>query len=158
MFVHSWPVACCLLLLFLPWGVALFVLDAHTSRLPNVLTLPAFAVAAAVPAMIPGANSLAFLGGLGWCAIAFALPAVHPRLLAGGGDAKLALSTGTLASIADPLGAFVAMALSGILHSVFVSPAKVARGADRIRGTPHGPAMLVGSGIVVVASIVLIAP
>lgn len=108
--------------------------------------------------MMSGANNLAFLGGLGWCAIAFVLPAMHPRLLAGGGDAKLALSTGTLASIADPLGVFVAMALSGILHSVFTAPAGVARGADRIRGRPHGPAMLVGSGIVVVASIILIAP
>ncbi|MEO5310601.1 prepilin peptidase [Corynebacterium sp. c24Ua_83] len=141
-----WP-----LLPFVPWGIALFIIDARTSRLPNHLTLPAIPAAGFVSVLIPGANGWALLGGVAWWAVAFGLPLLHPRLAAGGGDAKLALTTGTLAAIVTPLGALAAMGLSGVLHC-FLSGGQ-REGGDR--ASPHGPAMLVATGAVVVASLIL---
>lgn len=140
-----WP-----LLPFVPWAIALFIIDARTSRLPNLLTLPAIPAAGAVPVLITGANGWALLGGVTWWAVAFGLPLLHPRLAAGGGDAKLALTTGTLAAIATPLGALAAVGLSGVMHCLLSGGQR--GGGDRAR--PHGPAMLVATGAVVVASLI----
>lgn len=140
-----WP-----LLPFVPWAIALCIIDARTSRLPNLLTLPAIPAAGVVPVLITGANGWALLGGVTWWAVAFGLPLLHPRLAAGGGDAKLALTTGTLAAIAAPLGALAAMGLSGVMHC-FLSGGQRG-GGDR--ASPHGPAMLVATGAVVVASLI----
>ncbi|WP_370646240.1 prepilin peptidase [Corynebacterium sp. ACRPH] len=140
-----WP-----LLPFVPWGIALFTIDARTSRLPNYLTLPAIPAAGVMPVLIPGLNSWALLGGVIWWVVAFGLPLLHPRLVAGGGDAKLALTTGTLAALATPLGALAAIGVSGVLHCFFHGGHQ--GGGDR--ASPHGPAMLVASGAVVVASLI----
>ncbi|WP_035010391.1 prepilin peptidase [Corynebacterium jeikeium] len=140
-----WP-----LLLFVPWAIALFIIDARTSRLPNYLTLPAIPAAGVVPVLLPGANGWALLGGLTWWAVAFGLPLLHPRLAAGGGDAKLALTTGTLAAIVAPLGALAALGLSGVVHCFL----RGGQRAGRDRASPHGPAMLVATGAVVVASLI----
>lgn len=141
-----WP-----LLLFVPWAIALFTIDVRTSRLPNYLTLPAIPAAGLVSVLLPGANGWALLGGLTWWAVAFGLPLLHPRLAAGGGDAKLALTTGTLAAIVVPLGALAAMGLSGVMHCLLSGGQR--GGGDR--ASPHGPAMLVATGAVVVASLIL---
>nr|WP_255710166.1 MULTISPECIES: prepilin peptidase [unclassified Corynebacterium] len=138
------------MLLFVPWGVALFLMDARTARLPNYLTLPAVPAAGVMPVLIPGLNGWALLGGVIWWAVAFGLPLLHPRLAAGGGDAKLALTTGTLAAIVAPLGALAAMGLSGVMHCFFHRGQQ--GGGDR--ASPHGPAMLVATGAVVVASLI----
>ena len=140
-----WP-----LLPFVPWAIALFIIDARTSRLPNLLTLPAIPAAGVVPVLITGANGWALLGGVTWWAVAFGLPLLHPRLAAGGGDAKLALTTGTLAAIATPLGALAAVGLSGVMHCLLSGGQQ--GGEDR--ASPHGPAMLVATGAVVVASLI----
>lgn len=139
------------LLPFVPWAVALFISDAHTSRLPNFLTLPAIPIAMGVPWADPGANNWALLGGLAWGAVAFTLPLLHPRLQAGGGDGKLALTTGTLAATATPLGALAAMGLSGLLQCLLQAKFK----GRHARESPHGPAMLMATGAVVVASLIL---
>lgn len=144
-FLSWWP-----LLPFLPWAIALFLIDARTSRLPNYLTLPAIPAAGLVPLAMPGATHWALLGGVAWWAVAFGLPLLHPRLMAGGGDAKLALTTGTLAAIVAPFGVFVAMGVSGLVHCFF-------RGGQCLgldRASPHGPAMLVATGAVVAASLI----
>lgn len=100
--------------------------------------------------LLPGANGWALLGGLTWWAVAFGLPLLHPRLAAGGGDAKLALTTGTLAAIVAPLGALAALGLSGVMHCFL----RGGQRAGRDRASPHGPAMLVATGTVVVASLI----
>lgn len=140
-----WP-----LLPFVPWAIALFIIDARTSRLPNLLTLPAIPAAGVVPVLITGANGWALLGGVTWWAVAFGLPLLHPRLAAGGGDAKLALTTGTLAAIATPLGALAAVGLSGVMHCLLSGGQQ--GGEDR--ASPHGPAMLLATGAVVAASLI----
>ena len=144
-FLSLWP-----LLPFLPWAIALFLIDARTSRLPNYLTLPAIPAAGLVPLAMPGANHWALLGGVAWWAVAFGLPLLHSRLMAGGGDAKLALTTGTLAAIVAPLGTVAALGLSGVMHCFL----RGGQRADADGASPHGPAMLVATGAVVVASLI----
>ncbi|GEM_PF-5057651 len=139
-----------LLLPFVPWAIALFTIDARSFRLPNYLTLPAIPAAWIVPVLIPGANGWALLGGVTWWAVACGLPLLHPRLVAGGGDAKLALTTGTLAASVAPLGALAAMGLSGVVHCFFSGGHR----ADYDRASPHGPPMLVATGAVVLASLI----
>ena len=154
------------LLLFLPWAIALLIFDARTSRLPNWLTLPSIPVAVALSWTIPWANAWAFLGGLAWSALAFGLPLIHHRLFAGAGDAKLALTTGTLAAVIFPPGVIIAVGLSGLMHCIYFAFCSHSfsgltqwgcRGctANSARASPHGPAMLMATGVVVVASLML---
>ena len=78
------------------WTVALVVTDLRSRRLPDVLTVPA-AVFAAVWAVVTGVP-VAVLGGVGWFLLSVLPGLLSRRLAAGGGDAKLALSLGTVAA------------------------------------------------------------
>ncbi|QGU04709.1 prepilin peptidase [Corynebacterium comes] len=121
------------------WWVVLLVLHDETRcRLPDRLTLPA-ALGAALGALLTEPALL--LGGLGWSGV-YLIGGVVSRGT-GGGDIKLALSLGVLAAAAGGGGGVLAAAVTA-------SAVTVVRGVAQ-RGTvvPHGPSMLVGTGLVV---------
>lgn len=130
------------------WSTALIVTDLRERRLPDVLTLPA-AVLTAVWALSAG-QPLSLVGGLGWC-LACRLPGWLPGgQRVGGGDAKLALTTGTVAAAAaGAAGWLAALGASGILTlGTLILPGVRQVGTDRL---PHGPGMLVATWAVVLA-------
>lgn len=119
------------------WSGALVLIDVRFHRLPDPLTLPACAVAAAACVAYPAAT-----WGLVW-------PATYLLIGRGigGGDVKLAVPLGVAAAIAaGPAGVFGAMALAGALSVVAGLALQVPR-------VPHGPAMLTGTWALVVCGV-----
>ena len=131
-------------------GVALAFIDLDTKRLPDVLTLPSYAVALVllgVAAAVDGTwDSLlrAVLGGLALGAFYFALWFVYPSGM-GFGDVKFAgvlgiylgwISWGTVA-----LGAFTGFLLGGVVGAFMLATKR----ATRKTGIPFGPFMILGA-------------
>ncbi|WP_420099131.1 prepilin peptidase [Corynebacterium sp.] len=124
------------------WAGALVVQDLRHRRLPDALTLPAVPVVWTVT-VVHGAG-WAVLGGLGWCLLCILPGLVSTRLRAGGGDAKLALSLGTVAAV----GGGVAGLLWTVAAASLVTLAFALIPGVRGRALPHGPGMLVGTAVV----------
>jgi leader peptidase (prepilin peptidase)/N-methyltransferase len=136
-------------------GVALAFIDLAVHRLPDRLTLTAYAGAlvlfagAAVTADRLGTFGLAVLYGLGMALVYLLLVVVHPAGM-GLGDAKFALALGlTLGWFgggATVLGTAAGFLLAGGYAAVLLA----LRRAGRKDTIPHGPFMLAGALLAIV--------
>ena len=135
-------------------GLALALIDADTKRLPDVLTLPSYPVAAAllaVAALVTGEpKSLLHMlfGGLAMFAFYYVLWFIGGM---GYGDVKLA---GVLGGYLGYLGLaeWVIGTFAGFLVGGVVSVVLLARGkAGRKSRVPHGPFMLTGVLVAILA-------
>lgn len=130
-------------------GVALAFIDYDTKRLPNVLTLPSYAVGLAALGAAAGYDGtltpfLRALEGMGALfAFYFLLVLVYPAGM-GLGDVKLSgvlgLYLGWLGWAAVAVGGFAAFLIGGV-----VGIGLVASGAGRKARIPFGPFMLIGA-------------
>ncbi|WP_018295608.1 prepilin peptidase [Corynebacterium lubricantis] len=123
------------------WSVALIFSDLRERRLPNVLTLPAGAIAL-VWALFFSPGSLI---GVLWPALYLVVALLRGGV--GGGDIKLALPLGiAVASTAGFVGVWVAIVLASVTTVIV---AKIAADSS----APHGPGMLLGAWAVWAAGI-----
>lgn len=135
-------------------GVALAFIDLDHKRLPDVLTLPSYAVALvllAVPAVVDGSWDAwlrAILGGLALGLFYFVLWFIYPAGM-GFGDVKFSgvlgiylgwISWGTVA-----MGAFVGFLLGGLVGGLLLVTGRVTRKT----GIPFGPFMILGAMIAI---------
>jgi len=137
-------------------GVALALIDLETRKLPNVLTLPSYAVgivglglaALTTEGLTPWLRALLGCAALYACyfALAFAYPAGM-----GFGDVKLAgvlgLYLGWLGWASVIVGAFAGFLLGGVVSIALV----LAGRAGRKSAIPFGPFMLAGTLIGILA-------
>lgn len=150
----AWWVGFSALLPFALWFmaacIALFLIDLEVHRLPNSLTLPTYGVVLAGFALTAALDDQwpsflrALIGGLALALIYALLAAFFPRGM-GWGDAKLALSLGTVMAwsswgvlIVGGFGAFVLGAIVGVA-------AMVVGKAGRKSALPFGPFMIVAA-------------
>lgn len=139
-----------LLLYWTAAGIALALIDLDHHRLPDVITLPSYAVSAVLlvlataltgePARLISAGvGLVALGGL------YLLLALGWRDGMGWGDVKLAGALGlTLGWLGWPqliVGGFSAFVIGGIVGAVLIATRK----AGRKSGVPFGPFMIIGA-------------
>jgi len=130
-------------------GLALALIDLDVHRLPDVLTLPSYPVAAVLlgvaAALHSGTGSLtrALLGGAAMYALYFALCLAHPAGM-GFGDVKLAgvlgLYTAWLGWGSWAVGLFLGFLLGGVFGIALI----VAGRGGRKTKVPFGPFMLLG--------------
>ncbi|GAA1801263.1 prepilin peptidase [Planosporangium flavigriseum] len=135
-------------------GIALGFVDAARHRLPDRLTMPAFAGALALltaDALVGGrfaALASAVLSGLAMAGFYAVLVLVNPAGM-GAGDAKLGLSVGTglgwLGGDVAFLGALAGLALASAYAMVLLSRGRISRTAR----LAHGPFMLLGAVLAV---------
>ena len=141
-------------------SIALTAIDLETHRLPNVIVLPGYAVAAAglgIPALLAG--DLERLGtmaaGAGMLFAAYAVMAMAWPGGMGMGDVKLAGVLGAFLGFSGwaalIVGAFGAFVLGGVISIVLLVTKRVSRKG----GIPFGPWMTAGAwvGLVLGASI-----
>lgn len=131
-------------------GVALAAIDLDTKRLPNVIVLPSYPVAAALfllPALLEGQwdNYVrAIAGAAALCGVYFLLALIHPAGM-GFGDVKLAgvlgAYLGWLGWAALVVGGFLGFALGAVVGVAMM----VAGRAGRRTALPFGPFMLLGT-------------
>ncbi|SDY90685.1 leader peptidase (prepilin peptidase) / N-methyltransferase [Micromonospora pattaloongensis] len=131
------------------FGVVLAFVDVAVHRLPDRLTLPAFAgagvllTAAALTDGRPAAAGRAVLIGLAVAAFYLVLVLIYPAGM-GFGDVKLALATGTVlgwhGGTVAALGTAGGFVLSGLLAVALLVIGRAGRGTE----LPHGPFMLLG--------------
>jgi leader peptidase (prepilin peptidase) / N-methyltransferase len=131
-------------------GVALAFVDVDCKRLPDVFTLPSYAIAAVLLglAALVGGEAGAFMRALGGMAALYAffflLVLVHPAGM-GFGDVKLAgllgLYLGWLGWRSVVSGAFLGFLLGGLTGMALL----VAGRATRRSSIPFGPYMLLGA-------------
>lgn len=124
------------------WAVALSYLDLRWQRLPDWLTLPA------VGCSVLGAllhQPSAVLGGLAWGLCYLVIAVLLGGL--GGGDIKLAASLGTMVVLAAGVTGWLLAVIGASLSSAVLMLV--------LRRTvlPHGPSMLLASGVVVAAGL-----
>ncbi|MGP3984220.1 prepilin peptidase [Streptomyces sp. KR80] len=137
-------------LLLVPFFVVLTLVDGAVHRLPDVLTLPLLAAAAALlgaAALLPGhagSWTRALLGGLALGGAYLVLFLVHPSGM-GFGDVKLALTLGVvLGWYGWPVlfaGAFAGFLLGALYGMGLV----LTRRGDRKTALPFGPFMVFGA-------------
>ncbi|MDX3851661.1 A24 family peptidase [Streptomyces sp. AK02-01A] len=137
-------------LLLAPFALLLALVDRNVHRLPDRLTLPLAAAAAALlgpAALLPGDGGswpTALLGGVVLGACYFALFVINPRGM-GFGDVKLALSLGVaLGWYGWPVlftGAFAGF----LLGSLYGLGLMLLRRASRKSAIPFGPFMILGA-------------
>jgi leader peptidase (prepilin peptidase) / N-methyltransferase len=142
-----WLAACC---------VALAWVDALVQRLPDALTVPAYAGTLALLLLAAAAGApwpdllRSLLGGLALAAAYLGL-AVVSRSAIGLGDAKLAASLGTLAAWAG-WPALIAGACAGFLiGAVYGAALLLSRRARLGQAIPFGPFMIAGVFLAVLA-------
>ena len=133
-------------------GVALFLIDLDTRRLPNAIVVPSFVVGAVLlsaSAILTGRlDSLiaAAIGAVALFAFYLILALAYPGGM-GFGDVKLAAVLGLylawLGWGALVVGAFAAFLLGGIFAVALI----IVRKAGRKSGIPFGPWMILGSGV-----------
>jgi leader peptidase (prepilin peptidase)/N-methyltransferase len=131
-------------------GVALGHIDVAVHRLPDQLTMAAFAGVltllgtAAVADGDPARVGWAAVNGLGMAAAYFGLILIHPAGM-GLGDAKLALSLGTglgwFGWVGTVFGTAAGFFLAGAFSAVMLVLGRVTRKSQ----IPHGPFMLLGA-------------
>ncbi|MDP4014772.1 MAG: prepilin peptidase [Candidatus Nanopelagicales bacterium] len=153
-FGFSWALPA--FLYFAGIAVSLSLIDLDTKRLPNVIVLPSYAVAAAlllVPALAYGAWTqylYALAGAVALFAFYFVLAWIYPAGM-GFGDVKLAgvvgLYLGWLGWAPLIVGAFLGFLLGAVVGVILIA----ARRAGRKTGIPFGPFMLLGALIAVFA-------
>lgn len=137
-------------------GIALALIDIDTRRLPNVLTLPSYAVGAALLGLAAlagdGATPLvrAAMGMAALYAFYFVLWFVYPGGM-GFGDVRLAgvlgLYLGWLGWGPLTVGAFAGFLLGGVVGVTMLATGQ----AGRKTAIPYGPFMLLGALVAVVA-------
>lgn len=137
-------------LLLIPALVAVTAVDVAVLRLPDPLTLPMAAVAAAgtgVAALLPGADGSwgrALLAGGGLCAAFFTLALISPAGM-GLGDVKLALTLGVMLGWYGwdvlAVGVFAAFLLAALFALFLV----LVRGAGRKTAFFMGPFLALGA-------------
>ena len=130
-------------------GLALALIDLDCRRLPDVLTLPSYPVAAALlgVAAVVGSDSgslvRALLGGAAMFAVYFTLCFAYPAGM-GFGDVKLAgvlgLYTGWLGWGSWAVGLFLGFFLGGLFGVLLIA----GRRGGRKTAVPFGPFMLLG--------------
>ncbi len=130
-------------------GLALALIDLDVRRLPDVLTLPSYAVlgglllVAAVLGSDSGHLLRAALGGLAMYAVYFGLRLAYPAGM-GFGDVKLAgvlgMATGWLGWQEWAVGLFAGFLLGGVWSLALVAAGR----ASRKTAVPYGPFMLLG--------------
>lgn len=131
-------------------AVPLAVIDATTRRLPDWLTIPAWAgtLALLAPAGWP-AFERALLGGLALAGFYLALVLISPSGM-GLGDVKAAGSLGSLLAWAGWrilfFGGFAGFALAGLYSVVLLACGRITRKQQ----IPFGPFMIVGAFAVLV--------
>lgn len=114
------------------WSVALMLIDVKTRRLPDLLTLPAAAVAL----------GYCFVEPAGWWGMIWPVLYAAVGTGIGGGDVKLAVPLGVALAVTGGVGAVLAgMLLGSALTLVFLL-------LTRSRETAHGPSMLAAAWIV----------
>jgi leader peptidase (prepilin peptidase)/N-methyltransferase len=138
-------------------AVPLAWVDATTRRLPDVLTVPAWAGTAALllAAAADGGHwpalGRALLGGAAFAAFCLLLFLISPAGL-GPGDVKLAASLGTILAWLG-WGALVAGGLAGFVLGACYAVTLLIRGrADRKTQLPFGPFMIAGTFLVLLAA------
>jgi leader peptidase (prepilin peptidase) / N-methyltransferase len=143
-----WLAACC---------VALAWIDAGVRRLPDILTVPAYAGTTGLLLLAAGAGSpwpdllRALLGGLALAACYLALGVIS-RSAIGLGDAKLAASLGTLAAWAG-WPTLVAGTFAGfLLGAVYGAALLLSRRAHLGQAIAFGPFMIAGIYLAVLAT------
>jgi leader peptidase (prepilin peptidase) / N-methyltransferase len=143
-----WLAACC---------VALAWIDADVQRLPDVLTVPAYAGTSGLLVLAAGAGApwpdllRALLGGLVLAACYLVLVVIS-RSAVGLGDAKLAASLGTLAAWAG-WPTLVAGAFAGfLLGAVYGAGLLLSRRAHLGQAIAFGPFMIAGIFLAVLAA------
>ena len=125
------------------WAFLLVCHDVRHSRLPDGLTLPP-AVSALL--VICWFAPVYLIPGLAWFLLYLLLAGLTGGGI-GGGDIKLAVPLGILATVTGGIsGGLLAAALSGVLTSAVLA----ATGRSSI---PHGPAMVMGTLIVMVTAV-----
>jgi leader peptidase (prepilin peptidase)/N-methyltransferase len=130
-------------------GLALALIDLDCKRLPDVLTLPSYPVAAVLlgSAALLGSNSgdflKALLGGVAMFGVYFALCFAYPAGM-GFGDVKLAgvlgMYTAWLGWGAWAVGLFLGFFLGGVFGIALIAVKK----GGRKTAVPFGPFMLLG--------------
>ncbi|WP_405806381.1 prepilin peptidase [Streptomyces sp. NBC_00210] len=137
-------------LLLTPFAVLLAVVDRTVHRLPDQLTLPLAAAAAALlglAALLPGAAGswpAALLGGLVLGAAYLVLFLIHPNGM-GFGDVKLALSLGVVLGWYGWTVLFFGAFAGFLLGSLYGLGLMALRRAGRKTAIPFGPFMIVGA-------------
>lgn len=142
-------------------GVALAFIDLDTKRLPDVLTLPSYAVALVLlllPAALEGEWSAylrAVLGGLALFAFYFLLWFIRPDAM-GFGDVKFAgvlgIYLGWLGWGSVALGGFLGFLLGAVVGVLLM----VFSGAGRKTKVPFGPFMIAGAVLTILVGQVVI--
>ncbi|HEX5017960.1 MAG TPA: prepilin peptidase [Actinomycetes bacterium] len=137
-------------LYFASVGLALAVIDLDTKRLPNVLTLPSYAVVGVLlllPAVVDdqwSAYLRAWLAALALFAFYFLLVVIYPKGM-GLGDVKLAgvlgLVLGWLGWAELVVGGFLGFLLGAVVGGLLM----LVRRAGRKSKIPFGPFMLLGA-------------
>ncbi|GAA1735482.1 A24 family peptidase [Luedemannella helvata] len=137
-------------------GVTMAFVDVAVHRLPDPLTLPTYLgllMLLGVAALVGGEAGrwgAAFLAGLGVAAFYFVLVLISPAGM-GLGDVKLGLSTGTALGWAGwtvaVYGAAFGILIGGLASLVLLATRRVGR-KDEL---PHGPFMLIGALVMVLA-------
>jgi leader peptidase (prepilin peptidase)/N-methyltransferase len=131
-------------------GVVLAFVDVGVHRLPDQLTLSAFAGAATILAAGAAVEhdlrrvGLALLGGLGYAAFYLLLVVIYPAGM-GTGDAKLALSLGTVMGWSGWTYVVLGGAAGVFLAGVFSVVALMAGRIGRKTMVAHGPFMMLGT-------------
>jgi leader peptidase (prepilin peptidase)/N-methyltransferase len=137
-------------LLLTPLAVLLALVDRAVHRLPDQLTLPLAAAAAALlglAALLPGDGGswpTALLGGLVLGAAYFVLFLIHPNGM-GFGDVKLALSLGVVLGWYGWAILFAGAFAGFLLGSLYGLGLMALRRASRKTAIPFGPFMIVGA-------------
>ncbi|MFK4223743.1 prepilin peptidase [Streptomyces sp. NPDC019890] len=137
-------------LLLTPFAVLLAVVDRTVHRLPDQLTLPLAAAAAALlglAALFPGAAGswpAALLGGLVLGAAYLVLFLIHPNGM-GFGDVKLALSLGVVLGWYGWTVLFFGAFSGFLLGSLYGLGLMALRRAGRKTSIPFGPFMIAGA-------------
>ncbi len=140
--------------LALGWcGVALAVADLRALRLPDVLTVaayPVFAALIAVAAYCGDVDGLALRALLG--TVVFGGAHLLVRLAVpsglGAGDVKLAGSLGAVLGAVGWPAIAVAAVLAAVITVLLASAARLARRAAWRGGIPHGPGLLAAAWLV----------
>ncbi len=131
-------------------GVPLAVIDVRSRRLPDWLTIPAFAGviallgAGALAGRQPGHFGQAILGATALAGFYLALMVIRPGGM-GLGDVKLAASVGAVLAWASwealLAGTFLAFALAAVCGLALMAMGRATRGSQ----LPFGPFLLIGA-------------